>query len=134
LEANEAVPAKFETRERILFVAMDAETAATRESRAGKADPEQQRAVDREAADTWGRERSTPSDRGLRLIEKIDLLVTKQNTTRITDVTDIKFLDEQIEKQYRPRLMNCNEKEAREMFERFATPEIAAYAIRENRD
>lgn len=26
-------------------------TAATRESRAGKADPEQQRAVDREAAD-----------------------------------------------------------------------------------
>jgi hypothetical protein len=60
--------------------------------------------------------------------------VTKQNTTRITDVTDIKFLEEQIEKQYRPRLMNCNEKEAREMFERFATPEIVAYAIRENRD
>ena len=79
-------------------------------------------------------QRSAPFDRGLRLMEKIDLLVTKQNTTRITDVTDIKFLEEQISNEYRPRLMSCNEQEAREMFERFATPEIAAYAIRQNRD
>jgi hypothetical protein len=79
-------------------------------------------------------ERSTPSDRGLRLIDKIDLLVTKQNTTRITDVTDIKFLEDKVENEYRSRLINCTEQEAREMFERFATPEIAAYAIRENRD
>jgi hypothetical protein len=60
--------------------------------------------------------------------------VTKQNTTRITDVTDIKFLEDKVENEYRSRLINCTEQEAREMFERFATPEIAAYAIRENRD
>jgi hypothetical protein len=79
-------------------------------------------------------QRSTLSDRGLRLMDKIDLLVTKQNTTRITDVTDIKFLEDKIESEYRSRLVNCSEQEAREMFERFATPEIAAYAIRQNPD
>jgi hypothetical protein len=79
-------------------------------------------------------QRSTPSDRGLRLMDKIDLLVTKQNTTRITDVTDIKFLEDKIESEYRSRLVSCSEQEARQMFERFATPEIAAYAIRQNPD
>jgi hypothetical protein len=79
-------------------------------------------------------QRSTPSDRGLRLMDKIDLLVTKQNTTRITDVTDIKFLEDKIESEYRSRLVSCSEQKAREMFERFATPEIAAYAIRQNPD
>jgi hypothetical protein len=79
-------------------------------------------------------ERSTPSDRGLRLIGKIDLLVTKQLRGRPTDITDIKFLEDRIEEEYRARLKDCSEQEAREMLERFATPEIAAYAIRESRN
>ena len=79
-------------------------------------------------------ERSTSSDRGLRLIGKIDLLVTEQLTGWPTDITDIKFLDDRIEEEYRARLKDCSETEAREMFERFATPEIAAYAIRESRN
>ena len=77
-------------------------------------------------------ERSTPSDRGLRLIGKIDLLVTKQLTGRPTDITDIKFLEDRIEEEYRAKLKDCSEQDAKEMLERFATPEIAAYAIRES--
>jgi len=77
-------------------------------------------------------QRSTPSDRGLRLMEKIDLLVTKQLTDRLGDRADIGFLTGKVEEEYRARLKDCSEQEAKEMFERFATPEIAAFAIRES--
>ena len=79
-------------------------------------------------------ERSTPIDRGLRLMEKIDLIVTKQLTHRLQDATDVGFLSEKIEEEYRARLINSCEQEAIEMFGRFATPEIAAFAFRESRN
>ncbi|MBV8223902.1 MAG: hypothetical protein JO232_01795 [Verrucomicrobia bacterium] len=77
-------------------------------------------------------QRSTPSDRGLRLMDKIDLLVTKQLTDRLADRADIGFLTGKVEEEYRARLKDCSEQEAMEMFERFATAEIAAFAIRES--
>lgn len=78
--------------------------------------------------------RSTLVERGVRLMEKIDLIVTKQLTDRLHDLTDVKFLSGKIEEEYRARLIDASEQEAREMFARFATPEIAGFAFRESRD
>jgi hypothetical protein len=79
-------------------------------------------------------QRSIEAERGLRLMEKIDLLITKQDTQRVTDITDIKFLEDRISDEYRVKLKNCSEREAKELLDRFATPEIAAFAFGENQD
>jgi hypothetical protein len=68
------------------------------------------------------------------LLEAIDLIVTKQLTDRPHDETDIRFLTNKIEAQYRARLRTCLEAEAVAMLDRFATPEIAAFAVRESKD
>jgi hypothetical protein len=75
------------------------------------------------SARVW--ERGTPIDHGVRLIEAIDLIVTKQLTDRPHDETDIRFLTQKIEAEYSSRLRTCSEAEAASMLERFATPEIA---------
>jgi hypothetical protein len=79
-------------------------------------------------------QRSTPIEHGLRLIEKIDLIVTKQLTDRAVDRTDVAYLSGRITEEYEGRLINCSEEEARELFARFATPEIAAFACRESQN
>jgi len=79
-------------------------------------------------------ERGTSIDPGVRLIEAIDLIVTKQLTDRPHDETDIRFLTNKIEAQYRSRLRTCSEAEAVSMLDRFATPEIAAFAVRESKE
>jgi hypothetical protein len=79
-------------------------------------------------------ERGTSIDHGVMLIEAIDLIVTKQLTDRSQDETDIRFLTKKIEAQYRSRLRTCSEAEAVSMLDRFATPEIAAIAVRESKE
>ena len=76
-------------------------------------------------------QRAKPMDGDLRLIDEIDLIVTKQLTGRPTDEIDIRFLHDKIEARYRVILKTCDVKEGQELLDRFATPEIAAYAIRE---
>jgi hypothetical protein len=92
--------------------------------------PNELEAVDFEGV--W--ERGIPIEHGLRLIEAIDLIVTKQLTDRPQDETDIRFLTSKIEAQYRERLKTCSEVEAVSMLDRFATPEIAAIAARESKE
>ena len=46
-------------------------------------------------------ERGIPIKHGVRLIEAIDLIVTKQLTNRPHDETDIRFLTRKIESEYR---------------------------------
>ncbi len=88
-----------------------------------------------DAADFGGVwERGTSIDHGVRLMEAIDLIVTKQLTDRPHDETDIRFLTNKIEAQYRARLRTCSEAETAAMLDRFATPEIAAFAVRESKD
>jgi hypothetical protein len=77
-------------------------------------------------------ERGIPIEHGVRLIEAIDLIITKQLTDRPQDETDIRFLTNKIEAEYRERLRTCSESEAISMLDRFATPEIAAIAFRES--
>jgi hypothetical protein len=79
-------------------------------------------------------ERGTSIDHGVRLMEAIDLIVTKQLTDRPHDETDIRFLTHKIETEYASRLKTCSEAEAASMLARFATPEIAAIAVRESKE
>jgi hypothetical protein len=88
-----------------------------------------------EAADFEGVwQRGKPLEHGIRLMEEIDLIVTKQLTNRPNDRTDIRFLQDKIEAAYRDRLRTCSAEEAQEMLARFATPEIAAFAVKEASD
>jgi len=82
--------------------------------------------------DVW--QRSTAIEHGLRLIEKIDLIVTKQLTDRPVDRTDVAFLSEKVTHEFKERLVNCSEEEATELFARFATPEVAAFAYQQSRN
>jgi hypothetical protein len=92
--------------------------------------PNEFEAVDFEGV--W--ERGISIEHGVRLIEAIDLIVTKQLTDRPQDETDIRFLTNKIEERYRSRLRTCSESEAVYMLNRFATPEIAAIAVRESKE
>ncbi len=71
---------------------------------------------------------------GIKLIEEIDLIVTKQSTGRPHDESDIRFLNDKVEATYRNRLETCSAAEAADLLARFATPEIAAYAFRKSKD
>ena len=88
-----------------------------------------------EAADFEGVwQRGKALEHVIRLMEEIDLIVTKQLTNRPNDRTDIRFLQDKIEAAYRDRLRTCSAEEAQEMLARFATPEIAAFAVKEASD
>lgn len=80
----------------------------------------------------WQRAKSM--ENGIKLIEEIDLIVTKQSTGRPHDESDIRFLNDKVEASYKTSLKSCSETEAKALFARFATPEIAAYAFREAED
>jgi hypothetical protein len=92
--------------------------------------PNELEAADFEAV--W--QRGQPLEHGIRLMEEIDLIVTKQLTNRPNDRTDIRFLEDKIEAAYRDTLRTCSAEEAQEMLARFATPEIAAFAVKEATD
>ena len=76
-------------------------------------------------------QRATPMEYGIRLMEEIDLIVTKQLTDRPNDRIDIRFLEDKIEANYRTKLRSCPVEEATQMLARFATPGIAAFAFQE---
>ncbi len=76
--------------------------------------------------DVWNR--SGPLKDGTRLMDEIDLIVTKMGTGRPHDAADMRFLQTKVESAYRERLRTCSAGEAAELFERFATPDLALFA------
>lgn len=82
-------------------------------------------------------ERGTPLADGTRLMEEVDLLLTKQATGRPQDEADIAFLEGKVNDNYFPRLQIASAEEARALLSRYATPtllpvrQIAAEILRE---
>ncbi len=73
-------------------------------------------------------QRAQPMDDGTRLPDPIDLLVSKQETGREKDLTDIIFLEGKIQADYLTRLPLASRDEAAQMLERFLTPRVAEAA------
>ncbi len=71
---------------------------------------------------------------GTRLLDEIDLIVTKMGTGRPHDEADTRFLQSKVERSYRERIKTCSPNEASKLFERFTTPDIAAFAATEAED
>ena len=74
-------------------------------------------------------QRAQPMDDGTRLPDPIDLLVSKQETGRDKDQTDIIFLEGKIQADYLARLPRASRDEAVQMLERFLTPRVAEAAL-----
>lgn len=74
-------------------------------------------------------QRAQPMDDGTRLPDPIDLLVSKQETGRDKDQTDIIFLEGKIQADYLARLPTASRDEAVRMLERFLTPRVAEAAL-----
>jgi hypothetical protein len=72
--------------------------------------------------------RAQPMSDGTRLPNPIDLLVSKQETGRDKDQTDIIFLEGKIQADYLARLPQSSRDEAVQMLERFLTPRVAEAA------
>ena len=66
---------------------------------------------------------------GTRLPDPIDLLVSKQETGRDKDQTDIIFLEGKIQADYLVRLPRASRDEAVQMLGRFLTPRVAEAAL-----
>ena len=75
----------------------------------------------------WSRSQSL--DDGTRLPDPIDLLVSKQETGRDKDQTDIIFLEGKIQADYLARLPQASKDEALQMLGRFLTPRVAEAAL-----
>ena len=73
--------------------------------------------------------RSEILDDGTRLPDPIDLLVSKQETGREKDQTDIIFLEGKIQADYLARLPGASRDEAMQMLGRFLTPRVAEAAL-----
>jgi hypothetical protein len=71
---------------------------------------------------------------GLRLMDEVDLIVTKMNTGRAHDEADMRFLQNKTEQAYRQRLQSCSAEEGAEMLERLPLATLAAFATREAQD
>jgi len=74
-------------------------------------------------------QRAQAMDDGTRLPDSIDLLVSKQETGREKDQTDIIFLEGKIQADYLARLPLASRDEAAQMLERFLTPRVAGAAL-----
>jgi hypothetical protein len=72
--------------------------------------------------------RAQPMSDGTRLPDPIDLLVSKPETGRDKDQTDIIFLEGKIQADYLARLPRASRDEAVQMLERFLTPRVAEAA------
>lgn len=79
-------------------------------------------------------DRARPLEDGTRLLDEIDLIVTKMQTGRPHDESDARFLQTKIESAYRERLRDCSRDEARALFDRFVTPDLAAFAAAQAAD
>jgi hypothetical protein len=72
--------------------------------------------------------RAQPMSDGTRLPDPIDLLVSKQETGRDKDQTDIIFLEGKIQADYLARIPWASRDEAVQMLQRFLTPRVAEAA------
>ena len=81
---------------------------------------------------TW--DRAQPIGHGLRLMEEVDLMVTKQATGRDHDEADLRYLSGLVEKKHKAILAGCDLSTAKKLFDRFATPEVAVFAYRQATD
>jgi len=77
--------------------------------------------------DVWNL--ATPLDDGTRLIDPVNLILSKLDTGRPHDAADIRFLEDKVERDYQQRLPTCSLDEARAMFDRLVTPDLAVFAI-----
>ena len=73
--------------------------------------------------------RSLPLQDGTRLLDEIDLLMTKQLTGRDKDMMDIAFLENKAEKRYIAELQSSSAEKAIQMLQRFLTPKVAEKAL-----
>lgn len=76
----------------------------------------------------WSRAR--PLDDGTRLMEEIDLLLTKEATRRRKDLGDIAFLEGKVDERELAILRSAGPDQAREMFARYATPDLLRSVLR----
>lgn len=86
----------------------------------------------KEFNEIWERSQRLPD--GTRMLDEIDLIVTKMETGRPHDESDIRFLQNKVERIYRQRLKTCSLKEGTEMLERLPTPNLVAFAATEAED
>ncbi len=75
----------------------------------------------------WGR--AAPLRDGTRLMDEIDLYVTKANTGRNHDRQDQLFLESLIKEDLAKRLPSCGLDEARSLLARFLDPEVLRFAL-----
>lgn len=80
----------------------------------------------------WERARATVD--GIRFLEEIDLLLTKQATGRSKDYPDIVFLEGKVDAAYRERLLVAGLEEATKLLERYATPGLLREVVQSAAD
>ncbi len=76
-------------------------------------------------------ERAIPTDDGLRYLDEVDLLLTKQLTGREKDWGDIGFLEDKVNADYRRRLAHAGLAEAQSLLGRYATTSLLRDVLRE---
>lgn len=68
----------------------------------------------------WHEARTLIDEKGLRVMDDVDLIVTKENTPREGDRQDITFLEGRIRGRLAPLLAQCPPEQARAIFARYA--------------
>lgn len=76
----------------------------------------------------WDRSKMTLGT--VRVLDEIDLLTTKDGTSRSQDVADISFLEDKIRKQLSKQLTTSSLKKASEILERYCDYEICKAALK----
>jgi hypothetical protein len=69
----------------------------------------------------------------VRVMDEVDLLVTKESTAREQDAADIAFLENRIRNRLIPLMRDCDANTASALFARYADHEVCKAAL-ENRD
>lgn len=79
-------------------------------------------------------QRARPTADGLRYLEEIDLLLTKQSTGREKDDLDVRFLESKINAEYLLRLRDADASEAKSLLARYATPVLLKSLVLESQN
>lgn len=74
-------------------------------------------------------QRGAMLDNGFRLPDEIDLLLTKENTSRAQDAADLAFLEAKIRNRLMRELAACELERAREIFDRYVDHETCRAAL-----
>ena len=65
----------------------------------------------------------------IRVLDEIDMLITKEGTQRPQDFADISFLESKVHAHYQHLLPHCAYKEAQKLFARYADTTICEFAL-----